>query len=84
MQRIAMRFRRRVSSPAHNNQHADKRFVDQLRRFGKEEEYLGLLVNHFNPETVEGLMCRHLVSVGYDGTLYDCDFNQMLEMPIRC
>lgn len=60
-----------------------KRFADQLRRWGKEEEYLGLLVNHFNPETVEGLMCRHMVSVGYDGALYDCDFNQMLEMPVR-
>ncbi len=58
------------------------RFAAQLRRWGKEQEYMGLLVNHFNPATVAGLMCRHLVSVGYDGTLYDCDFNQMLEMPI--
>jgi hypothetical protein len=39
-------------------------------------------VNHFNPGTVDGLMCRDLVSVGWDGRLYDCDFNQMLEMPI--
>jgi len=60
-----------------------KRFADQLHRWGKTEEYLGVLVNHFNPETVNGLMCRHLVSVGYDGALYDCDFNQMLELPIR-
>lgn len=59
-----------------------KRFADQLLRWGKTEEYLGLLINHFNPETIEGLMCRHLVSVSYDGRLYDCDFNQMLEMPI--
>ena len=43
---------------------------------------MALLVNHFNPETIPALMCRHLVSVGYDGALYDCDFNQMLELPL--
>lgn len=59
-----------------------KRFADQLQRWGKHEEYMGLLVNHFNPAAVPGVMCRTLVSVGWDGTLYDCDFNQMLEMPI--
>jgi radical SAM/Cys-rich protein len=59
-----------------------KRFADQLRRSGSEREYMALLVNHFNPATVSGVMCRELVSVGYEGTLYDCDFNQMLSMPI--
>ena len=59
-----------------------KRFADQLRRLGSETDYMGLLVNHFNPATVASLMCRELVSVGYEGTLYDCDFNQMLSMPI--
>jgi radical SAM/Cys-rich protein len=59
-----------------------KRFAEQLHRAGKYDEYLGLLVNHFNPRTVAGLMCRTLVSAGWDGTLYDCDFNQMLEMPL--
>src|SRR6266446_5245577 len=59
------------------------RFSDQLRREGKSAEYMGLLVNHFNPATVDGLMCRDLVSVGWEGTLYDCDFNQMLEMPFE-
>ena len=59
-----------------------KRFADQLRRTGGEVEYMALLVNHFNPATVSTLMCRDLVSVGYEGTLYDCDFNQMLEMPL--
>jgi len=58
------------------------RFAQQLRRWGQLDEYLGLLVNHFNPATVEELMCRTLVSVGYDGALYDCDFNQMMEIPI--
>jgi radical SAM/Cys-rich protein len=58
------------------------RFARQLRSWGKEAEYMSLLVNHFNPAAVDGLMCRHLVSAGYEGTLYDCDFNQMLEMPL--
>lgn len=59
-----------------------KRFAHSLEREGRHEEYLSLLVNHFNPSTVSALMCRHLVSVGYDGALYDCDFNQMLELPL--
>ena len=58
------------------------RFADQLRRTGEYGRYMGLLVNHFNAGTVEGLMCRQLVSVGWDGALYDCDFNQMLEIPL--
>lgn len=58
------------------------RFAEQLRRWGKHEEYMGLLVNHFNPDTVPELMCRSLVSVGWEGALYDCDFNQMLALPI--
>ena len=58
------------------------RFAHQLAREQREGEYLSLLVSHFNPRTVEGLMCRHLVSVGWDGELYDCDFNQMLELPL--
>ncbi len=58
------------------------RFARQLQEDGKLSEYMGLLVNHFNPATVDGLMCRSLVSVGWDGRLFDCDFNQMLELPI--
>jgi radical SAM/Cys-rich protein len=58
------------------------RFADQLARDGQHEAYLGLLVNHFNPAAVPQLMCRSLVSVGWDGGLYDCDFNQMLELPL--
>jgi radical SAM/Cys-rich protein len=57
-----------------------KRFSEALVRNGQLEVYMGLLVNHFNPATVNGLMCRSLVSVGWDGKLYDCDFNQMLEI----
>ncbi|GIW42063.1 MAG: radical SAM/Cys-rich domain protein [Candidatus Binatia bacterium] len=59
-----------------------RRFAQQLHRWGRYDEYMGLLVNHFNPVTVEGLMCRTLVSVDWEGRLYDCDFNQMLELPL--
>ena len=59
-----------------------KRFAHALARDGQDEAYMALLVNHFNPATVQGLMCREMVSVGYDGRVYDCDFNQMLELPL--
>jgi radical SAM/Cys-rich protein len=59
-----------------------KRFADYLQRSGKQAEYMTLLVEHFNLATVSQLMCRSLVSVGWDGALYDCDFNQMLEIGI--
>lgn len=57
-----------------------KRFADFLHQSGQWNAYMSLLVNHFNPETVTNLMCRSLVSVAWDGKLYDCDFNQMLEI----
>mmetsp|Transcript_18184 Transcript_18184/g.32497 ORF Transcript_18184/g.32497 Transcript_18184/m.32497 type:complete len:469 (+) Transcript_18184:60-1466(+) len=59
-----------------------KRFADFLAKEGKMKEYMELLVNNYNPQTVEGLMCLNTVSVGWDGTLYDCDFNQQLGMGI--
>lgn len=59
-----------------------KRFAQDLERQGKSEAYMDLLVNHFNAGTVAELMCKSLVSVSWDGTLYDCDFNQMLELPL--
>ena len=59
------------------------RFAEDLRKQGKWDEYLELLVNSFNPGTIEGLMCRTTLSVDYLGQLYDCDFNQMLGMAIR-
>lgn len=58
-----------------------RRFTEQLIRLGKQDEYRELLVRNFNANTVEHLMCRTLVSVSWDGGLYDCDFNQMLELP---
>jgi radical SAM/Cys-rich protein len=54
------------------------RFADLLRSSGKYEDYMALLARNFNPSTVAELMCRSLISVGWDGALYDCDFNQML------
>ena len=59
-----------------------KRFLDYLRRSGNEVRYLRKLVEAFNPETIDGLMCRNLLSVDWTGRLYDCDFNQMLEMGV--
>ncbi|MDQ2712348.1 MAG: arsenosugar biosynthesis radical SAM protein ArsS [Acidobacteriota bacterium] len=59
-----------------------RRFSDFLIRIGKQEQYSNLLRDNFNPATVDHLMCRSLVSISWDGRLYDCDFNQMLEMPI--
>lgn len=58
------------------------RFAEDLRRQGKWDQYLELLATTFNPRTVEGLMCRTTLSVGYRGELYDCDFNQMLGMKL--
>ncbi|MBL90240.1 MAG: radical SAM protein [Myxococcales bacterium] len=60
-----------------------KRFAHQLNRDGHWDTYMSLLNDNFNPSTVDGLMCTQQISVGYDGNFYDCDFNQMLEVPIR-
>ncbi len=57
------------------------RYLEWLESSGNLESYLELLVNAFNPATVAGLMCRNTLSVGWDGRVYDCDFNQMLDLP---
>ncbi len=54
------------------------RFKEDLRLRNREEEYMELLQNSFNPTTVDDLMCRYQVSFGWDGTMYDCDFNLAL------
>jgi len=59
------------------------RFHDDLIEAGQLEHYYTLLLNNFNASAVDGLMCRSLVSVGWDGRLYDCDFNQMLDLPVQ-
>ena len=56
------------------------RFASYLRRNSKLEEYMQLLIDAFNPATIDGLMCRNTISVGWRGEVYDCDFNQQLGM----
>ncbi len=58
------------------------RFLEWLDATGNLPDYLAKLVAGFNPAAVAGLMCRNTLSVSWDGTLYDCDFNQMLDLPI--
>lgn len=58
------------------------RFLDYLINSGNFEDYMGELANAFNPTAATGVMCRNTISVGWDGYLYDCDFNQMLEMKL--
>lgn len=59
------------------------RFLEYLVRSEKYEDYMEELVNAFNPMAAEGVMCRSTISVGWDGHLYDCDFNQMLELKVN-
>ena len=58
------------------------RFLEFLERSGNTESYMDLLVRSFNPVAAAGVMCRTYLSVGWDGTVYDCDFNQMLALPV--
>lgn len=59
-----------------------KRFAHALKRDGQFDSYMAKLIDAHNPANVPQLMCRSLVSVGWQGSVYDCDFNQMLTMPI--
>lgn len=57
------------------------RFLRDLQLRGKDAQYLELLRNSFNPHTLDSLMCRNQLHVGWNGTLYDCDFNYALGLP---
>lgn len=59
------------------------RFLEFLLESGNYDRYMTRLANAFNPVAVAGVMCRSMISVGWDGTLYDCDFNQMLGLPVN-
>jgi radical SAM/Cys-rich protein len=59
------------------------RYLEYLLRTGDYENYMRKLVDAFNPGAIAGLMCRNTVSVGWDGQLFDCDFNQMLELNVE-
>lgn len=59
------------------------RYLDYLIRTGEYEPYMQKLIDAYNPAAIDGLMCRNTISVGWDGQLYDCDFNQMLELNVQ-
>lgn len=58
------------------------RFLEFLVARGLHDDYVRRLSSAFNPETVDALMCRDTLSIGWDGRIYDCDFNQMLDLPV--
>ena len=60
------------------------RFLDYLLQSGNYETYMEKLLNAYNPVAAANVMCRNTISVGWDGYLYDCDFNQMLELKVSC
>lgn len=59
------------------------RYATHLRLRGEFDRYIELLASNFNGATLGQVMCRNLISIGWDGSVYDCDFNQMLNLPIR-
>ncbi|PIK51720.1 hypothetical protein BSL78_11393 [Apostichopus japonicus] len=60
-----------------------KRFADFLYRRNELQSYMEVLVRNFNAASLQGLMCRNYISVGWDGSLFDCDFNQQLDIPMK-
>ena len=58
------------------------RYLEFLVESGNYEQYMERLANAFNPAAASGVMCRYTISVSWDGGLYDCDFNQMLDLPV--
>lgn len=58
------------------------RFLDYLLQSGNYEQYMEKLVNAYNPAAAANVMCRNTISISWDGYLYDCDFNQMLELKV--
>ena len=58
------------------------RYATHLKLRGEYDRYRELLESNFNGATLDQVMCRNLISIGWDGSVYDCDFNQMLDLPI--
>lgn len=58
------------------------RYATHLKLRGEYDGYRELLESNFNATTLDQVMCRNLISIGWDGSVYDCDFNQMLDLPI--
>ena len=59
------------------------RFLEYLIQSENYEDYMNLLIESFNPSSINNLMCRNTVSISWDGFLYDCDFNQMLDLKLK-
>ena len=59
------------------------RFLEYLVKTEKYEDYMSELVDAFNPMAATNVMCRNMISIGWDGYMYDCDFNQMLELKVN-
>jgi radical SAM/Cys-rich protein len=60
------------------------RYLDYLLNSGNYEKYMEKLVSAYNPVAAANVMCRNTVSISWDGFLYDCDFNQMLDLKVAC
>lgn len=60
------------------------RYLDYLIVSGNYGDYMEKLVNAYNPSAAKGVMCRNTLSIGWDGYIFDCDFNQMLDMKVAC
>lgn len=60
------------------------RFLEFLVRSGNYEDYMEKLIGSYNPAAAKNVMCRNTLSVSWDGFIYDCDFNQMLDLPVAC
>ena len=58
------------------------RFLEFLLATNNYDRYMSRLIQAYNPRAAAGVMCRNTISVGWEGTLYDCDFNQMLDLPV--
>ena len=56
------------------------RYATHLKLRGEYDRYMELLESNFNAATLNQVMCRNLISIGWDGSVYDCDFNQMLDL----
>ena len=59
------------------------RFLDYLIQSGNYESYMQQLIEAFNPVAAQNVMCRNTISIGWEGTIYDCDFNQMLGLKVN-
>lgn len=60
------------------------RFLDYLLQSGNYEKYMDKLIRAYNPVAAANVMCRNTISISWDGFLYDCDFNQMLDLKVAC